>query len=77
MSVDIGPVHVRGALRARWARVIWDGGTLYIVNRHGTGLQRQTAQTTEPVAPDTASGFWRAKTDEGKSISWSKRGCGG
>lgn len=77
MSVDIGPVNVRGALEARYARVIWQDGTLYILARRGGRLHRQTITTSEPVAPPTTNGNWKAITDVGQSISWTRRGCGG
>lgn len=76
VSLDIGPVHVRGAVRARYARVIWADGTLYVVSRRAGRIERQTIATTEPVKPKTASGFWRAESDAGM-VSFSSKGCGG
>ena len=74
--LDIGPVHVRGAIRARYARVIYDGETLYIVSRRQGRIDRQTIASTEPVRPKTPSGFWRAESDAGM-VSFSSKGCGG
>lgn len=73
--IDLGPVHVRGALRARYARLIWSEGTLHIVNRHNGGLQHQTVETSEPVAPTHRAGIWRTRTTDGRSITWSSKGC--
>lgn len=75
--VDVGPVNVRGALRARNARVIWDAGTLYVVSRRSGRIQRQTATTDEPIAPEKRDGMWRAAADDSKSIMFTRKGCGG
>jgi ribosomal protein S27AE len=72
--IDTGPVNVRGLITARFARVIHDGTTLYVVAKDGAGLTRQTAVCPEPVKPAQAQGWWRTETDEG-SISFSRRGC--
>lgn len=75
--LDLGPVNVRGALRARFARVIWSDGTLYVLHRRAGRIERQTIATSEPTRPEQAHGYYRAVTDEGQSISWTRRGCGG
>ena len=75
--IDVGPVNVRGAARARYARVVWSDGTLYILSRRAGRITRQTVATTEPSTPDSPNGYYRAVTDEGESISWTRRGCGG
>jgi hypothetical protein len=76
VSVDIGPVNVRGAVRARHARVLWSDGTLYILSKRQGRIERQTIATTEPTKPDTPNGYWRATSDVGQSISFTRRGCG-
>lgn len=70
--IDLGPVHVRGAIRARYARTIWSDGTLYVVS--GTG--RQVLETDEPEKPSTPNGYWRATTATGQTVSFTRRGCG-
>lgn len=74
--LDVGPVNVRGALRARLARVVWSDGTLHVVSQNGSKLQHQTLETSEPVPPKRPEGYWRTESAEG-AISWSKRGCSG
>ena len=54
-----------------------DDGTLYIVSNRAGKVQRLTVATSEPSLPDSPNGFYRAITDEGQSISWTRRGCGG
>jgi hypothetical protein len=76
-SIDVGPVMVRGALSARYARVVWDTGTLYVIHRKAGRVHRQTAATSKPVQPATPNGYWRAKTDDGQTVSFTRRGCGG
>lgn len=76
-TVDVGPVMVRGLVHARYARVVWADGTLYVVSRRQGRVHRQTLETSEPVKPPSPRGYWRAITDEGQSISWTRRGCGG
>lgn len=68
---------VRGAIRARFARVIWSDGTLYVVSRRQGKIDRQTVAATEPTPPPNPQGYWRAVTDEGLSISFTRKGCGG
>lgn len=75
-SLDTGPVNVRGALRARYARVIWEDGILYVVHRNAGRIYRQTLQTSEPVKPSTPNGYWRAESDAGM-VSFTSKGCGG
>lgn len=74
MILDIGPVNVRGVIRAQYARILWAEGTLYVVTRNGSGFNVQTVQTSQPVAPDNPKGYWRAESDEG-SVSFTQRGC--
>lgn len=76
-AIDVGPVMVRGAFRARYARVVWQDDTMHIVWRAQGRIHRETLTTTEPSKPETANGYWRAVTDEGKSIAFTRRGCGG
>ena len=75
--IDVGPVNVRGAIRARYARVVWTDGTLYILSRRAGRIERQTVATNTPTTPASPNGYYRAITDEGLSISWTRRGCGG
>lgn len=70
-------MNVRGALRASYARVVWSDGTLYILNRRAGRIERRTVATTQPSIPATPNGYYRATTDEGQSIAWTRRGCGG
>jgi hypothetical protein len=75
--LDIGPVMIRGVINARHARIVWTEGTLYVIaNRQGR-VQRQAIATSEPEPPKTTNGYWRMTTDEGQSISATRRGCGG
>lgn len=76
-TLDIGPVMIRGAVTARHARMVWTDGTMYIVYRRQGRIERKTIATSEPVPPPTHNGYWRATTDEGQSISATRRGCGG
>lgn len=75
--LDFGPVMIRGAIRARYARIVWADGTLYIVSRRQGRIHRQTLKTSEPERPSTPNGYWRMKTDDGQSISATRRGCSG
>ena len=74
--IDLGPVNVRGALRARYARVIWQSGILYVIHRSAGRVIRQTLQTAEPVRPTQPHGYWRADSDAGM-VSFTSKGCGG
>ena len=74
--IDIGPVHVRGALRARYARVVWADGILYIVSRRQGRIERQVVKASEPVKPSSPRGYWRAESDAGL-VSFTSKGCGG
>lgn len=74
--VDVGPVNVRGALRARNARVIWDSGTLYVASRRTGRVYVESIETLEPVPPATRQGYWRAESDAGM-VSFTSKGCGG
>lgn len=76
-TLDLGPVHVRGALRARYARVIYQDGTLYVVHRRGRDIRRETVQTSEPVPPENRDGYWHIQTDDGQKITASRKGCSG
>lgn len=76
-TLDIGPVMVKGAIRARHARVVWHEGTVYVLSRRAGKIERQTVAASEPTPPDHPNGFWRSITDEGQSLSWTARGCGG
>lgn len=76
-TYDVGPVNVRGAIQARYARVVWRDGTLYVLARRAGRVVRQTVATSEPQPPDTRNGYYRAVTDVGESIAWTRRGCGG
>lgn len=76
-TIDIGPVNVRGPIKARYARVVWTDGTLYVLSRRAGRIVRETIATSEPSIPDTPQGYYRAITDDGKSISFTRRGCGG
>jgi hypothetical protein len=75
--IDTGPVMVRGAFRARYARVVWQNGTMHIVWRAQGRIHRHVLATSEPSRPETANGYFRAVTDEGQSIAFTRRGCGG
>lgn len=75
--IDTGPVNVRGAIRARYARVLYQDGTLYVVARRSGRITRETVQCSEPTPPETRDGNWRAVTDDGQSISFTRKGCGG
>ena len=75
-TLDIGPVMVRGALRARYARVIWADGILYVVSRRQGRIERQTVTASEPVKPSSPRGYWRAESDAGL-VSFTSKGCGG
>lgn len=77
VTIDMGPVHVRGAVRARYARVLWANGTMYVVHRHGGRINTQTIASTEPTKPDSPNGYWRATSDTGQSITFTRKGCGG
>jgi hypothetical protein len=68
---------VRGAIRARFARIVWTDGTLYIVSRRQGRIERQAIATSEPEPPKTRDGYWRFETDDGQKISATRRGCGG
>lgn len=72
--LDIGPVNVRGALRARSSRVVWADGTLYVVSRNGEGFVLQTLPTDQPVAPPNHRGYWRAQSEQGQ-VSFTRHGC--
>lgn len=77
ITIDAGPVNVRGAILARYARVVYQDGTLYVVSRKAGRITRQTVACSEPSIPDAPNGYYRAVTDEGRSISFTRRGCGG
>lgn len=72
--IDIGPVHVRGAVRARYARVIWTEGTMYIVSGQNGSIVRQTLETEEPVRPSSPNGYWRAAVGD-SFVTFTRRGC--
>lgn len=73
--LDIGPVNVRGAIRARSSRVLWTAGTLYVVSRNGAGFTLQTLLTDEPAAPPNHRGYWRAQSEEEGQVSFTRHGC--
>jgi hypothetical protein len=75
-TLDIGPVHVTGALRARFARVIWRDGTLYVVANRRNRIERQTLETDQPQEPPTRDGQWIARSELG-AVRWSRKGCSG
>ena len=68
---DVGPVNVTGAARGHKARVVWHDGVLHVVH---TAERVARYQTTAPVVDGH---YWVFKTDEGKTIMATKRGCGG
>ena len=69
--LDVGPVNVSGAARGRKARVVWHDGILRVVH---SAERIDTHRTTAPV---TQGEYWVFKTDEGKTITATKKGCGG
>lgn len=74
--LDVGPVNVRGAIKARLARVVWADGTLHVAHKNGSAIKVQRIETSEPQKPKTASGYWRAESDAGM-VSFTSKGCGG
>lgn len=74
--IDVGPVHVSGAMKARNSRVIWTDGTLYVTHRRAGRIVTDTTATTEPVEPSARNGIWLAESDTGV-VKWSRKGCGG
>ena len=76
LTLDTGPVNVRGLIRARYARVIWNDGTLYVLARDTAGkFHLQSIAVAEyPTRPETANGYWVAQA-EGGTVSFTRRGC--
>lgn len=67
---DVGPVNVTGAARGSKARIVWHDGVLHVVRTAATVDRYQTGP------PVVQGEYWLFKTDEGKTIMCTKRGCG-
>lgn len=67
--LDVGPVNIRGAVRASRARVVYKDGTLICV----LGAKRVRTFTNIPP-PVESRGVWTAHTSDG-DVQWTRRGC--
>jgi hypothetical protein len=69
--LDVGPVNVTGAVRGQRVRIVWADGTLHVV-RSAARIDRF------PMGAPVVDGhYWRFRTDEGKTVMATKRGCSG